>query len=149
MTGPERDFPNRLAESLRAGVDGLAAGLWRLVDGHLVLSEFSAKEEMPPDVQDAFRKATSRVPLDRTDLAIVRAVLTGDLAAAEPPPEGQEGSGSPAWLRRFAARRSIALPIRKEGVIVGALAVAFAREVAESAAERQTLREIAARVILD
>ncbi len=102
---------------------------------------------MPVDVQEAFRSATARVGLDRIDLAIVRAVVTGEMAVAEPPPVGEEGSGSPAWLRRFAARRSIALPLRESEEVVGAIAVAFSREVGESGPEFGTLRTVAERLL--
>jgi hypothetical protein len=148
LSGPERVDVDHPAETLRATVDGLAAGIWRLEDGHLVLCSFAARDEMPPDVQVAFREATARVSLHRTELAIVQAVVTGDLASAEPPPEGVPGSGSPAWLRRFAARRSIALPVRREEGIVGAMAVAFSREIAPEAPERRTLRNLAAHLVL-
>ncbi len=144
---PDRIAPDRTAEEIRAAVDGLAAGVWERDDGVLILRSFSAKDEMPPDVQGAFRSATARVGLDRTDLAIVRAVVEGDMAVAEPPPVGEEGSGSPAWLRRFAARRSIALPLRESGRIVGAIAVAFSREVSEFDPEPRTLRALAERLV--
>jgi hypothetical protein len=50
-------------------------------------------------------------------------------------------------LRRFAARRSIALPLRESGQIVGAIAVAFSREVSEFDPEPRTLRALAERLV--
>lgn len=112
---------------LRQQTGALAAGIWKRTGSHLVLRAFNASDEMPVDVQSAFRAATANVSLDQTALAIVQAVLAGKTVTAVPPPEGEAGAGSPAWLRRFAARQSAAVPVVVDGSVVAAIAVASTR----------------------
>lgn len=112
---------------LRQMTGALAAGFWKRTGNHLVLRAFNAGDDMPGDVQSAFRAATANVSLDQTALAIVQAVLAGKTVTAVPPPEGETGAGSPAWLRRFAARQSAAVPVVVDGSVVAAIAVASTR----------------------
>ncbi len=105
----------------------IAAGCWRCEGESLILVAFSARNEMPLDVQQAFQEATAHVRLDQTALAIVQAVHARRTVTAEPPPAGETGQGSPAWLRRFAARQSAAVPVIAGGRVVAALAVASTR----------------------
>ena len=112
---------------LRRQAGALAAGFWKRTGNHLVLATFNAGDEMPADVQTAFCAATANVSLDQTALAIVQAVHARKSVTAVPPPEGETGSGSPAWLRRFAARQSAAVPVVVGEAVVAALAVASTR----------------------
>ena len=122
----DRAAADALAE-LRRQTGALAAGFWKRTGNRLVLAAFNAGDEMPGDVQTAFRAATSDVSLDQTALAIVQAVHARRSVTAVPPPEGETGSGSPAWLRRFAARQSAAVPVVVGDSVVAALAVASTR----------------------
>ena len=100
-----------------------AAGLWRVEGAELVLTEFWASSDLGPGVAEAFRAATTRVPLSRTELGIVAAAIDGTptvINAGEQP----EAGGSGMWLRRFAAGRSIAVPGIVGGAVVGVASVA-------------------------
>lgn len=76
---------------------------------------------MPVELKREFAAATAEVPLDRTGLGIVRAALTGEPAIAEL--DGSELDASASWLARFAARRSLAVPIERKGTVVGVVAI--------------------------
>ena len=102
-------------------IGGRATGLWKLQVDRLVLLGFRGVAEMPGEVKREFAAATGEVSLDQTGLGIVRAALTGEPAIAEF--NGSELDASASWLARFATRRSLAVPIEREGTIVGVIAV--------------------------
>ncbi len=96
--------------ALRSQVNARAAGWWRIEGGHVVLVAFDAAPDMPPEVAAGFVRATTSVPLSWIELGVVRAAVSGAIAVSrldDSPPD----SGSGLWLRRFAARRSVAVPI--------------------------------------
>jgi hypothetical protein len=111
--------------SVRRRLDARAAGAWRVEGDRLARLAFDAAPDMPPDVAGRFASMTVSVPLDRRELGIVAAVVEGRRAvsvAAELPADG--GSGD--WLRKFAADRSVAVPIRDAaGAVVGVVSVAL------------------------
>ena len=96
--------------ALRCQVNARAAGWWRIEGDQVVLVAFDAAPDMPPEVRAGFVRATSSVPLSRVELGVVRAAVSGSVAVSrleDSPPD----SGSGLWLRRFAASRSVAVPI--------------------------------------
>ncbi len=111
-------------EGLRRGLNARASGLWRRSGDQLLQAVFVAAEDMPEVVARGFALATQSVPIDRTDLGIVRAVVDGEpvVSVAETLPPG---TGSGLWLRAFGAARSVAVPLRNEsGEITAVLSVA-------------------------
>ncbi len=96
--------------SLARPLHARAAGLWRVEADQLVREAFWATAEMPADVARAFESATRSVPRAAGELAIVRASTLGEPveSIAEELPED---AGSGYWLRRFGARRSVAVPV--------------------------------------
>ncbi len=90
-----------------------ATGLWRVEGDSLVQVGFLAVDDMPEEVAAGFAGATLRVPLDRHDLGIVKAHRTGHVAVSRLD-DGDPSHGSPYWLRRFEAVRSVAVPIGDE-----------------------------------
>lgn len=87
-----------------------ATGLWRVEGDRLMQVAFLPADDMPAEVADGFAGATQAVALDRLDLSIVRAHRTGRFAVARAE-EVDSTAGSPYWLRRFGAARSIAVSI--------------------------------------
>ncbi len=115
-----------LADLIRR-FDGRAAGLWTFGEGTLSLAAFVAADDLPAEVASGFPEATRTVPLDRPDLAIVRAAMERGpvLTRAENlPAEG----GSGYWLRAFGATCSVAVPIPgPDGRLAVVLSVALRR----------------------
>ena len=101
-----------------------AAGIWRVDDADLVLTDFWAAPDLDPTVAEAFRLATMLVPTSRSDLGIVGAALDARprvSIASELPPD----SGSGVWLRQFGAVRSIAVPRIVDSIVVEVASVAL------------------------
>jgi hypothetical protein len=110
--------------ALRSRLRARAAGLWRVEGGSLRAVAFSAVDDMPRDVADGFARATAVVPITPGALGIVAAAVTGRPAisvASDLP----AGVGSGYWLREFGAMRSVAVPLVREGRVVGVVAVAL------------------------
>ncbi len=112
------------ADHLRQVLDARALGVWERQEGDLVLLRFCSAEDLSSEVALAFEHATCRVSLNSTELGIVVAAVTGEprvSVASELSPD--EGSG--LWLRRFAADRSVAMPVVDEGLVTGVVSVAL------------------------
>jgi len=94
-------------------LDARATGIWRVEGGVLVQTGFSAADDMPKEVADGFALATLRIPLDRVELGVVKAIVQRkvEVSVAEELPDGV---GSGYWLRAFAAGRSVAVPLLDE-----------------------------------
>ena len=105
-----------------------AAGCWRLRDGHLELLGFGAAADMDEAVDQGFREATRRVPLDQLGLGIVKAAVTGQPAIGRRDPADNSLDGSATWIARFQAQTSLAVPIRlmNSSDVAGVLAVSTA-----------------------
>lgn len=116
---------DRLA-ALRVDLEARAAGYWWLAGDWLEQVGFAPSPTLDEEVSRGFADATLSVPLERTDLGIVRAALEGQPAVSrvgELP--GDAGSGY--WLRAFGASRSVAVPIRDaRGTIRAVVSVALA-----------------------
>lgn len=101
-----------------------AAGTWRVEGTELVLDDFWAAPDLDPLVAEAFRIATLRVAISRSDLGIVGAALDARPRVSIAL-ELSAGSGSGMWLHRFGAARSIAVPRITDGVVAGVASVAL------------------------
>lgn len=161
MTSPDPDAPRiagALADCLAhrrpldAPLDELlrataarAVGLWKLQHDHLVLLGFRGAADMPDDVKREFAAATARVPLDQTGLGIVKAALTRRPAIAEL--AAADLGASAGWLARFAATRSLAVPIERPEALLGVLAVSTTEPVDPTAPTSATLTTVAAHLV--
>jgi hypothetical protein len=113
------EIRERLA-SLRSRLSARAAGAWWISGDRLEQAAFDAAPDMPIEVADRFAAATRSVELDRVDLGIVRAAMTGRVVVSIVdllPPD----AGSGFWLRAFGAARSVAVPILGPGGDVSAV----------------------------
>jgi hypothetical protein len=83
---------------------------------------------MPREVAERFAEATRRVPLERAELSIVQAAVTGAVVVARVAQWPVE-TGSGYWLRQFGAARSVAVPLAAAaGGTWGVLSLALADE---------------------
>jgi len=108
---------------LLENLDGRAIGLWRCDSGFLKQVGFRAVPDMAEQVQREFAELTREVSLENTGLGIVKAVIErkpaiGTLSSAE---SGLPGSS--AWLVKFGAQQSYAVPIFEEDEVVGVFAI--------------------------
>lgn len=102
-----------------------AVGCWRHRSGRLELAGFLATNLMPTSVQIEFCRATASVPLSQTQFGIVQAVVADGPALNHRAPSPADSSvGSIGWLGRFEAASSLAIPLKQQGQLAGALAVA-------------------------
>jgi hypothetical protein len=117
--------PHARLDALRHRLRARAAGWWRKTGDGLEQVAFAADADLPDDVALGFSGATRLVPYDRSDLGIVRAALTGEVAvsrASDLPAD----SGSGLWLRRLGAARSVAVPVRDgSGIVVRVVSLAL------------------------
>lgn len=101
--------PSEQVDALRVALRARAAGWWRLAGDSLEQVAFAASPEMPAEVALGFTEATRSVPLSSTQLGIVRAQATGEVAVSRLE-DSDPDQGSGLWLRRFGASRSVAVP---------------------------------------
>ncbi len=140
--------PRDVLHGLLGRLNARAVGAWRVADDGRTLTQvaFAAAEDMPDDVATAFGSATRSVPLDRLDLGIVRATVSGQIVVVYA--EQVSGAvGSARWLREFGAERSVSLPVADA---LGAVRHVFAIALATAAPDDETvaaiLRQAAAQV---
>jgi hypothetical protein len=126
--------------ALRAELDAHGAGYWQVAGDRLEQRVFVPGPEIPEDVAREFAEATRSVSLDRTELGIVKAALSGEVAvswAARLP----DDAGSGGWLRRFGATRSVAVPIRDaRGAIEAVFSVGLNDDRLDSQAVAERVR---------
>ena len=140
---PSHGSALEVVEGLRREVGARAAGVWWMAGDRLEQVAFAAAEDMPEEVAGAFAEATRTVSLGLTELGIVVAAIRAEVAvsrAAELP--GETGSG--AWLRRFGAERSVAVPLIAAGRVVrGVLSIALPEGAADDSYVADRLRRAA------
>ena len=108
-----------------------AAGCWRWEDDHLKLVGFGWAADMSNEVSQGFQDATRLVSLNQQGFGIVKAVEANapTIALRDPSTTGLPRSAS--WIAKFDANSSLAVPIRADGAIVGAVAVSTAAVIEE------------------
>lgn len=110
-----------------------ASGCWRLENGFLNLVGFGWAADMPDEVSSGFQAATRHVPMTELGLGIVKAAAVGLPAIGRLDAASSGLQGSAGWIAKFAARSSLAVPIRavESGAIMGVIAVSTAANVEE------------------
>ena len=138
------DRVDTVMSALLSATGARAVGWWRRVGDNLEQISFQAVVDMPDEVRVGFMAETGRVAMSRIELGCVR-------AAAELRPvvarenAGQRGlTGSASWLTRFGASQSLALPIIRDGLAVGVLAIATAEVFDEPSPIWRTMETIVA-----
>lgn len=122
-----------LLAGLRARVEARAAGWWRVAGDRLEQVAFLTAEDMPAEVTREFARATRSVHIEQASLGIVGAARTGQVTVSRVD-ELPADSGSGHWLRRFAAARSVAVPVRdRSGALVRVVSVALVGSSADDA----------------
>lgn len=120
------DRVDAVMSALLSSTGARAVGWWRRVGEELEQVSFQAVADMPNDVRVGFRAATGRVAMSRIELGCVRAAAEMQPVVAREDAVQRGLSGSASWLALFGASQSLALPIVRDGVSVGVLAVATA-----------------------
>lgn len=144
-----------VAQLILTEANAQAAGIWAL--HHIVPSNettndspgvlhqlaYEATNEVSRQVQQEFREATREVPLSKTKLGIVSAVLNNIpvVAIAEPQQGGLVDSAS--WLVRFGSAQSLSIPITRNGKTVGVMAVSRKERFTKDSAPWQILLKLA------
>lgn len=133
--------------SLLLATGARAVGWWRRVGEELEQLSFQAVADMPQDVCVGFMAATGRVAMSRIELGCVRAAAELRPVIAREDAAQRGLSGSASWLVRFGAIQSLALPIIRDGVAIGVLAIATAELFDESSPIWRTMAAIVATII--
>jgi GAF domain-containing protein len=123
-----------------------AAGCWRRDGDELVCLEFVAADDMPIAVQQGFLDIMQRVSLSRVELGCVRAAVERQPVIAREDAAQRGLSGSASWLARFEAGQSLAIPMLRNGEVIGVLAVAMVEQFDESADVWQAMQQMVAAV---
>lgn len=122
-----------LRQELLRETGAWAVGVWRVRGASLEQVLFAAAKGFDPLVAREFEAATRDVPLDRTQLGIVNAVVHQRPARALAMDQAGELRQSAGWLERFGAKCSLSCPLRdSENRIVGVIAVSWRELVIES-----------------
>jgi hypothetical protein len=121
-----------------------AIGIWRVQGSSLEQVAFVAGPGLDEQTARSFEERTASVPLDWTDLGIVKAAVDGRVSVSVAAVLHDE-AGSGHWLRAFGAKCSIAFPHRDaRGRLVGIISVALADDSWDTdrvVAELQTIGE--------
>lgn len=136
---------NDLLTQFVAETKSRAAGLWRMEDNELVMCGFGNVPDMTDDVIQGFKDVTGRVTLDKTNLGIVRAIVTDKPTIARLDPSISGLTGSASWLVRFDCVSSLALPIHdsQTKAQIGAVAISTTDDIQEEDATWQMMLRIA------
>lgn len=86
--------------------------------------------------------ATGRVAMSRVELGCVRAAAELRPVVAREDAAQRGLTGSASWLARFGAGQSLALPILRDGLAVGVLAIATADVFDETSTTWRTMAAI-------
>ncbi len=142
MAAGSNDRADAVMSALLSSTGARAVGWWRRVGEELDQLSFQAVADMPEDVRVGFMAATDRVMMSRIELGCVRAAAERQPVVAREDAAQRGLAGSASWLARFGASQSLALPILRDGVAVGVLAVATVEQFDESSPIWQTMAEI-------
>lgn len=130
--------------SLLSATGARAVGWWRRVGEELELLCFRAVTDMPEEVRIGFMAATGRVAMSRIELGCVRAAAELRPVVAREDAVQRGLTGSASWLARFGASQSLALPITRDGLAVGVLAIATTEVFDEESPIWRTMSAIVA-----
>lgn len=138
------DRADQVMSSLLAATGARAVGWWRRIGEELEQISFQVVAEMPEEVRVGFMAATGRVAMSRIELGCVRAAAEMQPVIAREDAVQRGLTGSASWLVRFGASQSLALPIIRDGVAIGVLAIATAETFEESSPIWRTMAAIVA-----
>jgi hypothetical protein len=128
--------------TLLIALNARAAGYWRVEGNHLEQLAFVPAATLPKADARTFAEATRTVSLDRNDLGIVQAALTGVVKVSRTS-ELPSDAGSGHWLRVFEAARSVAVPIPDAtGAVRAILSVALPNNIPDDHAVADRLLEL-------
>ena len=118
------DRVDAVMSALLSSTGARAVGWWRRVGEELEQLSFQSVVEMPEEVRAGFMAATGRVAMSRVEFGCVRAAAELRPVVAREDAAQRGLTGSASWLTRFGSSQSLALPIIKDGLSVGVLAIA-------------------------
>lgn len=136
------DQVDAVMSALLSSTGARAVGWWRRVGEELELLSFQAVADMPKEAQVGFMAATGRVAMSRVELGCVRAAAELRPVVAREDAAQRGLTGSASWLARFGAGQSLALPILRDGLAVGVLAIATADVFDETSTTLRTMAAI-------
>jgi len=136
------DQVDAVMSALLSSTGARAVGWWRRVGEELELLSFQAVADMPKEAQVGFMAATGRVAMSRVELGCVRAAAELRPVVAREDAAQRGLTGSASWLARFGAGQSLALPILRDGLAVGVLAIATADVFDETSTTWRTMAAI-------
>lgn len=138
------DRVDAVMSALLSATGARAVGWWWRVGEELELLSFQAVVDMPKEVRVGFAAATGRVAMSRIELGCVRAAAELQPVIAREDAAQRGLSGSASWLVRFEASQSLALPIVRDGLAIGVLAIATAEVFDEDSPIWRTMAVIVA-----
>ena len=138
------DRVDSVMSALLSATGARAVGWWRRVGDDLEQLSFQAIADMPDDVRVGFITATGRVPMSRIELGCVRAAAELQPVVAREDAAQRGLTGSASWLARFGASQSLALPIVRDGLAIGVLAIATPEVFDEDSSIWRTMAAIVA-----
>jgi hypothetical protein len=118
------DRVDAVMSSLLLATGARAVGWWCRIGEELEQISFQAVADMPEEVRIGFMAATDRVAMSRIELGCVRAASERQPVVAREDAAQRGLTGSASWLARFGANQSLALPILRNGLAIGVLAIA-------------------------
>lgn len=136
------DQVDAVMSALLSSTGARAVGWWRRVGEELEQLSFQAVADMPKEAQVGFMAATGRVAMSRVELGCVRAAAELRPVVAREDAAQRGLTGSASWLARFGAGQSLALPILRDGLAVGVLAIATADVFDETSTTWRTMAAI-------
>jgi len=136
------DQVDAVMSALLSSTGARAVGWWRRVGEELEQLSFQAVADMPKEAQVGFMAATGRVAMSRVELGCVRAAAELRPVVAREDAAQRGLTGSASWLARFGAGQSLALPILRDGLAVGVLAIATADVFDETSTTLRTMAAI-------
>lgn len=130
-TQPDDSTRSVMREFLNA-LSARAAGCWLRQGDELICLEFVAAGDMPFEVQNGFLDVMRQVSLSHVELGCVRAAVEMRPVVAREDAAQRGLGGSASWLARFGAGQSLAIPILRNGDVIGVLAIATVDHFDES-----------------
>ena len=136
------DSTRPVMRELLNALSARAAGCWLRQGDELICLEFVAVDDMSLEVQNGFLDVMRQVSLSHVELGCVRAAVEKRpvVAREDAAQRGLEGSAS--WLARFGAGQSLAIPILRNGEVLGVLAIATVAHFDESSVVWKTMTEM-------
>ncbi len=144
MSAGSNDRVDAVMSALLSATGARAVGWWRRVGEELEQLSFQAVVDMPEEVRLGFIATTGRVAMSCIELGCVRAAVELRPVVAREDAAQRGLTGSASWLARFGTSQSLALPIIRDGLAIGVLAIATAEVFDEDSTTWRTMATIVA-----